>query len=166
MKVIYLICAGLVLFVLRQITVPLIGGLADMVLLALPAYNWFWRGKTDTWWSLLLSTFLLDLIVVRGWPIYTVASMVSILLCDFLVLPYLSQATNFTKLITLIVWLALWRACYFACLALAWFLGGPAIDFVRIQNSLIGWLVMALIFVVGFIVISRQTKRLLTGQVR
>ena len=159
MKIIYFVVQGILLFIVRQAALPILGGLSDIILIALPGFIWLWQGKPEAWWSLMVASVLTDLVVIRVLPFYTLASIVSLAICYLLILPYLSQGTNLIRLVTLVVWLVIWRLCYFAWLALGWFVGGQPLDFQQLLLPAVGWLPLGLTLAGLILVISRLIRQ-------
>lgn len=136
MRIIYYVAGGLLLFIIRQVAVPFWGGLADLFLIVPPVFIWLWHEEEKAWWILITSSVLVDFMLVRILPFYTLTSLTVLAVCYFVIVPYFSHGTVYTRLLTIALWLVLWRLIYLTWLLWGWFIGGTPLD---LDQSLLWW---------------------------
>jgi len=146
MRLIYYFIGGLIVFIIRQILVPLLGPLADLVLVVPATFFWLWLEDNSGWWLLIVAACLVDIILARVLPFYTLASLTSIIIYYGFILPYLSHSSTLTRFFTFILAILLWRLFYITWLAIGWLVGGQILLF---EQSLfwsgLAWLGLGLV---------------------
>ena len=159
MRMIFYIAGGVILFVIRQAALPIMGSLADLFIVIWPAFVWLWHDDERVWWVLLIAAALVDFTVVRVLPFYLLASKTALAACYALIVPYLSYGTTLTRLLTLVLWLVIWRAAYIVWLILGWFAGGAPLDLEQpVVWPAFGWLVVGLALASMAVALVRLVK--------
>ena len=147
MRLVYYFIGGIILFIIRQTLVPLIGSLADLVLVVPAIFIWLWLNDNYSWWLLIISACLVDIMLVRILPFYIMASLFSIIIYYGLIGPYFSYGSTPTRFVVFCLAIIIWRLSYIFWLAIGWLMGGEALIFERslIWSSL-AWLGLGLFF--------------------
>lgn len=154
MNFFYSLLIGWTLFTLRQLLLPLIGSAADVFLLVPPLFIWLWHDQEMIGWlSLLSAVILIDNLLVRLWPFYTLASLSALLVYYVAVIPYVSANTAPMRFLMLFIWLLLWRFMYIIWLALGWLAGAEPVSlgwsFLSAIIVLLGWGLALAVVILG-----------------
>lgn len=165
MKFFYYILAGLVLFIIRQFTVPLWGGWSDIFFIVPPIFIWLWLEDDLALIIMITTSVLLDVMLSRVLPFYTLATITAWAAYYWGIMPYLSHNTQLTRILVFIVWLILWRSLYIVWLLIGWFADAPPLDLEQpIIWPLVGWFILSF-FLLGLMLstkwlVTRYLKRL------
>ncbi len=112
-------------------------------------------GKNQTWLVFLSSSIFLDIIIPRTVPLYSLTTLITLILIYLLVLPYISRTNLSGRWLTFIVWFISWRLIYMVLIFIIWLGGDKHLVFDKIiwedyflwflGGLLLGWLVSVLL---------------------
>lgn len=149
---IYYIAGLIFIFFLRQAFIQFIGGWSDIFLVSIPFLLWLWSNNFKKLLLLIVASIAIDLLVVRVLPFYTLTSLSSLMVMNFIILPYFAHTTTITKLLIYSVWLVIWRLLLIAWLAVGWFIDGAPLAWSEpIFWRLLGWLSLGWLLALFFL---------------
>ncbi len=114
------IILGIFLWLLRQALSVYNPLLADAVMLAWPIYLVWQVGFLGPWFSLLIASWLVDILTFSVWPVYTIATFLSGIIYRQFIEDFLAESSALCKGLNMFAWLLIWRLIRWFILALAW----------------------------------------------
>lgn len=138
MWLVKIISQGLLLFFGRVLLWPTFGIIADAIWLGLPLYFKRTPSPQRPLYTILVGSLLIDLISSYQFPLYTITTIIAWYIYSEVIEPRLLFMTSWGRLVSLILWVLLWRLSRLLLVIILW-LGQKKFGFELTNLGLASW---------------------------
>jgi hypothetical protein len=139
-SLIYILVGAITAVLVRAAIMPVVGLFADLMLILPPLWLWLHKNHTVGVSWLVIASVISDAVSSTPYPYLTLSGLCAGAIFLLVFEPMLSSDNSLTNLVSIVLWVGVWRASYAGLLSLSMILGatqlGPHLPTIA---EVVGW---------------------------